>query len=755
VSPHRLFLLVAFVLAGLLALHAWHYWPFLSDEALVSLRYAMRFTSGQGLTWTDGERVEGYTNFLWVVLTGVIGKLGLGFVPAARLLGFLGVLLAIACVSIEPRSRVWSLPRLIVGGALIVSTAPFAIWSIGGLEQGLLVGLLALSLRALEHAAHATDPRRVWRWGVPLALLALVRADGALLVASLLAGSACLPTPSVAAARRTAIIAIPSGVAVLAHLGFRLAYYGEFLPNSANVKLVFTTEHLVSGLEYVGRGYASASMLVLVAIIATVFAFRRGERFGLVMPWSVVVSWTVYVAVVGGDIFPGFRQLVPSLLALCFLVADEVAADWDRIVRQRVLVLPVLGLCIVLHATQGTETAENRRARGELSEWDGQAIGEILKTAFGSKQPLLAVDRAGALPFWSELPSLDMLGPNDRHIAATEPHDFGAGQLGHEFGDGKYVLRRAPDLVVFNEAVGSATPTFRSGRELVRLKEFQKSYQWINVLGTVEERRIVGTIWVRREKGKLGVVRTDERVVVPGYFFTGQASSARSVLDEQGVLVAGVSVRRPGVLPELFLPAGRYELEFSPPAPALVIDVRCRDMSMQKSGPAGAHVIEIDGTTPITIAVAPPFGARGHRFRSASLTRVPNEPPTLRCSSARSPLRLSATALKEKKPARTVWSHPSNVVFTSQGAIVDLGARPALSWFEVSLSQNDGYLLELRQGKNVVWTTSVERKRSKNAPLLRNHRFDLPKPLEGATFELVIRPRKGDAPCSIGHVELG
>jgi hypothetical protein len=754
VSPNRLFFFVALAVAGLLALHAWHYWPFLSDDALISLRYAMRFTSGQGLTWTDGERVEGYTNFLWVVLTGVIGKLGLGFIPAARLLGLAGVLLAITCISIEPRNRSWSLPRLIVGGALIVSTAPFAIWSIGGLEQGLLLGLLALSLRALEHAAHAVDQRRAWRWGVPLALLALVRADAPLLVLALLAGSACLSTPSVAAARRTAIIAIPSAIAVLAHLGFRLAYYGEFLPNSAKVKVVFTTERLVHGLEYVGRGYASASMLVLVAIIATVFAFRRGERFGLVTPWSVALSWTTYVAVVGGDTSPGFRQLVPSLLALCFLVADEVAADWDRIARQRVLVLPVLGLCIVLHATQGNETAENRRAKDEPWDWDGQAIGQTLKTAFGAKRPLLAVDSPGALPFWSELPSLDMLGMNDRRIARTQSDDFGTGYLGHEFGDGAYVLRRAPDLVVFNDALGGAEPTFRSGRELFHMKEFQRSYQWINVASVAQDRRIVGEIWVRREKGKLGVVRTGDRIVVPGYFFTGQVSTARSLLDEEGVLVAAVSVRRPGILPDLSLPAGRYELELSPPDHALVIDVRCRDMSMHVSRPAGAHVIEVDGTTPVTITVAPPFGARGHRLRSVSLTRVANE-PTLRCSPARSPLRLSAARLEEKKPPKTVWSHPGNVVFTTRGASVDLGARPAISWLELSLSQNDGYLVELRRGGRTVWSTSVDRKRRKGVPRLRNHRFDLPKPLDGGNFELVVRPRKGDAPCSIGHVELG
>ncbi|HVR20316.1 MAG TPA: hypothetical protein VMS65_11485, partial [Polyangiaceae bacterium] len=56
------------VLLGVaLLLHALHYYPFISDDALISLRYARRFAQGLGLTWTDGERVEGYTNLLWVL----------------------------------------------------------------------------------------------------------------------------------------------------------------------------------------------------------------------------------------------------------------------------------------------------------------------------------------------------------------------------------------------------------------------------------------------------------------------------------------------------------------------------------------------------------------------------------------------------------------------------------------------------------------------------------------------------------------
>ena len=39
-----------------LVLHAVSYLPFISDDALISLRYAQRLLDGGGLTWNDGER---------------------------------------------------------------------------------------------------------------------------------------------------------------------------------------------------------------------------------------------------------------------------------------------------------------------------------------------------------------------------------------------------------------------------------------------------------------------------------------------------------------------------------------------------------------------------------------------------------------------------------------------------------------------------------------------------------------------------
>ena len=64
----------------------WTY-PFFSDDSFISLRYAERLLEGQGLTWTDGERVEGYSNLLWVLLVALFGACGVELVTAARALG--------------------------------------------------------------------------------------------------------------------------------------------------------------------------------------------------------------------------------------------------------------------------------------------------------------------------------------------------------------------------------------------------------------------------------------------------------------------------------------------------------------------------------------------------------------------------------------------------------------------------------------------------------------------------------------------
>ena len=51
---------------------------YLKDDALTSLVYARHLLEGQGLVYNAGERVEGYTNLLWVLWMAMLQALGAG-----------------------------------------------------------------------------------------------------------------------------------------------------------------------------------------------------------------------------------------------------------------------------------------------------------------------------------------------------------------------------------------------------------------------------------------------------------------------------------------------------------------------------------------------------------------------------------------------------------------------------------------------------------------------------------------------------
>jgi hypothetical protein len=138
------------------------------------------------------------------------------------------------------------------------------------------------------------------------------------------------------------------------------------------------------------------------------------------------------------------------------------------------------------------------------------------------------------------------------------------------------------------------------------------------------------------------------------------------------------------------------------------------------------------------------------------LTRVSEGGAASKCPKRHQPLRLPAALLGREMPASVNWAHPTNFLFGSSGVVIDLGTRAGVAGIELSLTHNDAYELELRRNGEVVWTTLVDRdrdRRSDESPLL-NNRFDLKTPIAGGAFELVVKPRRGTTPSSIGHVAI-
>lgn len=536
--------------AVILSLNAGHYLPFLSDDSLISLRYADRLLNGHGLTWTDGRPVEGYSNLLWILLIALLGLIHVDLIDAARILGIAGM--AAIMFSIPHyylRRNDIAATRLPIAISLLFLSlaAPIAVWAVGGLEQPLYGALIAVSIVQVNRVvdSRGANTRNIIYLSFVLGLLCITRPDGPVFVPA--AALSVIYVGRHHGGNRLIKNLLPVVIVPLVFYAgqtlFRLYYYGELVPNTALVKITPSYHHLVGGLEYLIGGltalfpFSLMAAVSLLAILTSPDTRARGVYY-----LGILAIWSAYIVFIGGDIFPAYRHFIPIIVVIAFLLVEGFHAIKDRWLK----FLPAghhylyaalwLLLFIPYGYIQFTDT-QNQRAIHERWEWTGRDLGLILKDAFSAQQPLVAVTAAGCIPYWSKLPALDMLGLNDYYLPRHRPKDIGNGLLGHELGDGNYVLSRRPDIIVFN--VGSG-PHFRTGRELQHMQAFHQLYKPILIKISGHQ---LARVYINRYSERIGIRQYRSEIIVPGYLFNGKNTFAYPGMT--GRLLAQVRSGRP------------------------------------------------------------------------------------------------------------------------------------------------------------------------------------------------------------------
>src|SRR5512141_1576323 len=131
----------------------------LFDDAMISMRYAYNLAHGNGLVWNIGERVEGFTNPLWVGYMAVIHLLPLPLSQMSLPVQITGALLLGANLFfvrgiVEHFTS--SLPAMLAAVAFTAFYAPLISWGLLGMEVSLLALVLTavvwqLQKKGLEH----------------------------------------------------------------------------------------------------------------------------------------------------------------------------------------------------------------------------------------------------------------------------------------------------------------------------------------------------------------------------------------------------------------------------------------------------------------------------------------------------------------------------------------------------------------------------------------------------------------------------
>ncbi len=461
---------------------------FVVDDAYITLRYARHLADGAGAVWNAGERVEGYTSLLAVVLIAWLHRLGLDLVDGALLLNLAGFVLlvgAVFCYGFRISRGMARAPVVLVPTLIVVSYPPLYVWIHGRLEGPLFAGLVAVALLATTMLLEQPERRsRQAAAALTLGILTLVRPDGGFfgLAGALFVFAACARRGWMGARDyvRFALLALGVPAALTA---FRLFYYGEWLPNTVYAKATgLPTAHLLdTGLAYAAEFATARPYLPFVALLLTLFALVRRERWWPVGFLAVsAVGYCAVVVMAGGDHMAAHRLLLPLVAPLAMLCAEGLAGFTSRADRAelRAAAASLAGalLLVVVPAA--------RYYRAEVPDpaaYIGTIVGEHLRANY---QPgtLVALHTAGSTPYFApDLRFIDMLGLNDSHIAHRQIDRlelYAQRWPGHAKGDGNYVLERQPDVIILGPAEGTNPdePFLLSDIELGQSSRFAAEY---------------------------------------------------------------------------------------------------------------------------------------------------------------------------------------------------------------------------------------------------------------------------------------
>jgi len=434
--------------------------PFSCDDAFIAFRYAANASRGHGLVFNPGEAVEGYTSFLWVVLLAAANLLGAGLPPASRLLGALFSSASLVLVALWPlrlgsTGQDWK--GLWLWGGLsaltLASCHALAYHSTIGLETTFTAFLLTLAM-VLTDWQHGIIGAGA---GAAYLLVLLTRPEAvvwfgtaAVVCWTLRRASQEGPFPWRYWTRGPALAA--GGFALF--LVWRLAYYGQLLPNTYFAKRGYLPDDLHSGASYLASWISGGPGLIVAAAIL-VLALRRRRNL---LVWSLPMLTIHLVSVVwtGGDFMWLWRFMLPFLPLEAVLVARAVLDLPDLVSRGspkwKLLATPLF-LAIVMAGLAVPGLKLSRTIREVYSRYDRKWI-VLGRQLAGRVTPhtTIALSPVGAIPFYTGARAIDVLGLTGAHIART-PVDRRVERKGHQHHDGHWVLAQRPDLLILGNGI--------------------------------------------------------------------------------------------------------------------------------------------------------------------------------------------------------------------------------------------------------------------------------------------------------------
>ena len=309
-------------LLAILILYSGLVWrfAFVCDDAFITYRYSKHLVGGYGLRYNiSDEVIEGYSNFLWMLVAAIPEYFDVSTPIFCSIISFLcGFFLLGAVYYALINNFKVSKGIALLSVLLLALSAPYFVWSTGGLETMAFTLVLFLAFYLLSYS---TSRKSAIAASILLVILALLRFEG-VVWSFLIAVSALLYRHYVIKDELYPSLAKILGYGFLAYLIYftwRASYFVRWLPNTVAAK-VGANDHW-QGIKYIASLSLEYPVIGIWLAIAVWVLIHYRNYHMVTVASGVAWAFAIFSIAVGGDFMALGRFMVPALPFLTVVFA--------------------------------------------------------------------------------------------------------------------------------------------------------------------------------------------------------------------------------------------------------------------------------------------------------------------------------------------------------------------------------------------------------------------------------------------------
>lgn len=505
-----------FVIVGAFLIHTFHL-NVVAEDAFITFQFARHLANGHGIVWNIGEApVEGYTNFLWLLLSASLIRGGLDVTCFTQLVGVFASLVTMI-YTYRFGKKLFNLPTsyALIPCLFLAVSGPFAAWASSGMETNLFGMFLLAGCYYFVSSVQFDTHHDLVLCFLMLLFATLTRPEGFMVYGLLTALGALFSLGQPRAVWMRFILAFSVyTIPFLVYFFWRYSYFGFWLPNTFYAKTGGGFSQYLRGVKYSGlfAFHFLLPLLPIFFIFVWVHGFgratqtNRGQnilkhlRNHINVYICILVSavYTMYIVYAGGDYMAMYRFFVPILPFFYLLLGPAIYYLLKSVAGTRykeMLTVGIMSFAIVMTFLQSTPIESRLFHKPEFMHGTYQGIqyerwhvarykviADFFKEYRRSEQESLALGPIGVISYYSDMTIYSVFGIVDPYIAHKQMAGISQVLAGHEKHDLSYILSKRPTYFLFSLSllpVAESVPDYSGEVRNIIEENYQLKSVWL------------------------------------------------------------------------------------------------------------------------------------------------------------------------------------------------------------------------------------------------------------------------------------